>query len=309
MIGMPGTSYRGELPPADDALVLLADELHRDVSHLAVDIGERNVQKRPKELTQAADWIETQLKAAGLAAERQEYEVSGTACRNLEAEIRGASHPGEIVVVGAHYDTRPGTPGANDNTSGVAATLALARRFAGRRTGRTLRFLAFVNEESPYAHTVQMGSRVYARRCRERGENVVGMMSLETIGYYDDRPGSQKYPPPFGLFYPSTGDFIAFIGNLRSYRLVRRAVVAFRRGEPFPSEGAAVPEIVPRIRDSDHASFWHEGYPALMVTDTANFRYPYYHTPEDTIDKLDFDRMARVVRGLGKVVEELVGVE
>jgi hypothetical protein len=305
MIGMPGKSYRGDLPPADDALVSLADELRRDVSHLAVDIGERNVQNRPQALAQSADWIEAEVQAAGLAPERQKYEVSGTTCCNVEAEIRGSTQ--DIIVVGAHYDTRPGTPGANDNTSGVAATLALARTFAGRRTGRTLRFVAFVNEESPYAHTEKMGSRVYARRCRERGDKVVGMMSLETIGYYDDRPGSQKYPPPFGLFYPTTGNFIAFIGNLRSYHLVRRAVAAFRRGEPFPSEGAAVPEIVPRVRDSDHASFWHEGYPALMVTDTANFRYPYYHTPEDTIDKLDFDRMARVVRGLEKVVETLVG--
>jgi len=309
MILMPGKSHRGELPPADEALLSLADELRRDVTRLAVDIGERNILNRPQQLVQAADWIEAELKAAGLAPERQEYEVSGTACCNLEAGLRGASRPEEIVVVGAHYDTVPGTPGANDNTSGLAAMLALARRFAGRKTGRTLRFVAFVNEEKPYAHTDRMGSRVYARRCRERGEKVAGMMSLETIGCYDDRLGSQRYPPPFGLFYPSAGNFIAFVGNLRSRRLVRRAVAAFRQGEPFPSEGAAVPEIVPRVRDSDHASFWHAGYPALMVTDTANFRYPYYHTPEDTIDKIDFDRMARVVRGLGKVVEALAGRE
>ena len=141
-----------------------------------------------------------------------------------------------------------------------------------------------------------------ARRCRERGEKVVAMFSLETIGYYDDTPGSQKYPPPFGLFYPSEGNFIGFIGNLASRNLVRQVVGAFRQNEQFPSEGAALPELIPRIGDSDHASFWHEGYPALMVTDTANFRYPYYHTPEDTIDKVDFDRLARVVRGLEKVV-------
>ena len=306
---MPGTSYRGELPPADEALASLADELRRDIQQLAVDIGERNVRNRPRQLAHAADYVETQFSEVGYETKRQEYEVSNVKCHNLEAEVLGTTRPEEILIVGAHYDTVVGTAGANDNTSGVAATLALARRFAHRKPDRTLRFVAFVNEEKPYAHTEQMGSRVYARRCRERGEQVVGMLSLETIGYYDDAPGSQKYPPPLGLFYPSEGNFIGFIGNLASRRLVRQAVAAFRQSEPFPSEGAALPELVPRIGDSDHASFWHEGYPAVMVTDTANFRYPYYHTPEDTIDKVDFDRLARVVRGLEKVVAEMVSVE
>lgn len=304
---MPGTSYRGELPPADEGLVSLAAELRQDVTHLAVDIGERNVRNRPNQLTQAADFIDAQFKGAGLATKRQEYEVSNVKCYNLEVELLGTARPEEIVIVGAHYDTVVGTPGANDNTSGVAATLALARRFAHCRTDRTLRFVAFVNEESPYGHTEEMGSRVYSRRCRERGENIVAMMSLETIGYYDDRPGSQKYPPPFGLFYPSEGNFIGFIGNLASRDLVRQVVSTFRESEQFPSEGAALPEAIARIGDSDHASFWHEGYPALMVTDTANFRYPFYHEPEDTIDKVDFDRLARVVCGLEKVIVELVG--
>jgi len=305
MIEMPGTSYRDRLPSADGQLQSLAGELHYDVTKLAVDIGERNVRHRPQQLAEAADWLENVFRTAEYAPRRQTYEVSGIACHNLEVEILGCEWPQEIVVVGAHYDTVIGSPGANDNTSGVAATLALARGFVGRRTARTVRFVAFVNEESPYAHTEQMGSRVYARRCRERGENIVAMMSLETIGYYDDRPGSQKYPPPIGQFYPSAGDFIGFVGNLASADLVRHAVGAFRSSEPFPCEGAALPEEIVRIGDSDHASFWHEGYPALMVTDTANFRYPYYHMPEDTIDKVNFDCLARVVRGLETVVAKL----
>ena len=309
MFRMPGTSYRGELPALDESLKLLREELRQEVQRLAVDIGERNVRNRPKQLAQAADSIEAQFKAAGYEVKRQEYEVSGIRCWNLEAEISGKSRPEEIVVVGAHYDTVVGTPGANDNTSGVAAVLALSRRFSNRKPDRTLRFVAFTNEEQPYAHTEQMGSRVYARRCRERGEQVVAMLSLETIGYYDDTPGSQKYPRPFGLLFPSKGNFIGFFGNLASRRLVRHVVSAFRQNEPFPSEAAALPELVPRVGASDHASFWHERYPAIIVTDTANFRYPYYHTPEDTIDKIDFDRMARVVRGLETVVEELVGRE
>jgi hypothetical protein len=148
---------------------------------------------------------------------------------------------------------------------------------------------------------------MYAKRCRERDEHVVAMMSLETIGYYDDAPGSQNYPAPFGLLYPSTGSFIGFVGNVSSRALVRTVVGSFRKHEPFPSEGGALPEFIPGIGFSDHWSFWQEGYPALMVTDTAMFRYPYYHEPEDTIDKIDFEKTARVVRGLEKVLAELAG--
>lgn len=305
---MPGRSHRGELPPADDALKSLAVELRRDVASLAEEIGERNVQNRPNELSAAADYIESEFVSAGYVVKPQEYEVDGCNCRNLEVEIRGSVRPEEIVVVGAHYDTVVGTPGANDNTSGVAAMLALARRFCRDTFDRTLRFVAFVNEEKPYAHTDTMGSRVYSRRCAERGEKVPAMLSLETIGYYDDTPGSQKYPRPFGLLYPSEGNFIAFVGNIKSRRLVRQVVRAFRRNEKFPSEGAALPGAVYGVGFSDHWSFWQEGYPAVMVTDTAMFRYPHYHKPEDTIDMINFDRLARVVRGLEKVVTALVCV-
>jgi Zn-dependent M28 family amino/carboxypeptidase len=265
------------------------------------------VLNRPAELADAADWIEAQFTAAGYDVSRQEYEVRETKCYNLEVEVPGTINPKEIVVIGAHYDTVVGTPGANDNTSGVAATLALARRFSNRKPDRTIRFVAFVNEEPPFFQTSRMGSRVYAKRCREREENVVAMMSLETIGYYDDSPGSQKYPPPFGLLYPSKGNFVAFVGNVRSRALVREVVGSFRRHEKFPSEGGALPAFIPGIGFSDHWSFWQDGYPALMVTDTAMFRYPYYHDPRDTIDKVDFQKTARVVRGLEAVVGELVG--
>lgn len=303
---MPGRSHRGPLPPADERLVLLVTELRHHVVQLAEEIGERNLQRRPRQLAQAAEYIETDLAGAGYEVKRQEYKVTGSTCYNLEVQIPGTTLPDEIVVVGAHYDSVPDSPAANDNASGVAAMLSLAHQFAGGTTGRTLRFLAFVNEEAPYAHTEQMGSWVYARRCRERGEKVTAMLSLETIGYFSDTPGSQKYPPAVGLLYPSVGNFIAFIGNTRHRRLVRQVVGAFRRSEPFPSEGGALPEIVSSIGRSDHWSFWQERYPALMVTDTAPFRYPYYHTPEDTVDKIDFEKLARVVRGLDGVVTALV---
>ncbi len=261
--------------------------------------------KQPKELAVTADWIEAELGAAEYEVQRQEYQVSGVTCCNLEVEIPGKAQAKEIVIVGAHYDTVLGTPGANDNSSGIAATLALARRFSKHSPHRTLRFVAFVNEEPPYFQTKEMGSSVYARRCRQRDENIVAMLSLETIGHYDDAPGSQKYPAPLGMLYPSEGNFIGFVGNFGSRKLVRRVIETFRQHEPFPSESAALPAAVPGVGFSDHWSFWQEGYPALMVTDTAMFRYPHYHSPDDTVEKVDFERMARVVRGLEKVVAEL----
>jgi hypothetical protein len=306
LLRMPGRSHRGPLPAADDALLALMQELRRDIYFLAAEIGERNVLRCPKQLGQAADYIESELTAGGYEVRRQRYPVSDVECCNLEVEVPGSARPQEIVVIGAHYDTVLGSPGANDNTSGVAAVLALARSFSEQRPKRTLRFVAFVNEEPPFFQTEDMGSWVYARRCRQRGEKVVAMLSLETIGYYSDSPDSQQYPPAFARFYPSVGNFIGFIGDFRSRRLVRRAIRTFRRNERFPSEGAVPPESwVLGVGLSDQWSFWQEGYPALMVTDTAMYRYPHYHERDDTFDKINFDRLARVVRGLEKVVATL----
>lgn len=306
MIRMPGRSHRGPLPRVEDRLAELSSELRHHVTYLADEIGERNVRYRPDELAQTAKFIADELADAGYTVQRQDYEVDGTTCVNLEVEIQGTTKSDEIVIVGAHYDSVADCPAANDNGSGVAAVLSLARTFCDSRNDRTLRFVAFVNEEEPYAHTERMGSWVYARRCRQRGENISAMLSLETIGFYSDEPGSQKYPRPLGLLYPSTADFIAFVGNTRHGPLVRQVLRAFRQNEQFPSQAGAVPEVFSDIGRSDHWPFWQEGYPALMVTDTAPFRYAYYHTPEDTVDKIDFERMARVVRGLRSVVKSLV---
>jgi Zn-dependent M28 family amino/carboxypeptidase len=183
--------------------------------------------------------------------------------------------------------------------------LALAKSPALQKPERTLRFVAFVNEEPPFFQTEGMGSTVYAKRCRDRGEKVVAMLSLETIGYYSDDEGSQKYPFPLGLFYPSRGNFIAFVGNTSNARLVRRCIKTFRAKVRFPSEGGAVPGSLPGIGWSDHWSFWEAGYPAIEITDTAPFRYPHYHEETDTPDKLDYERMARVVNGLEEVILDL----
>jgi hypothetical protein len=306
MFRMPGRSFSGELPSLDADDKKLAAELERDVRVLAGEIGERNLQSYG-ELQKARDIIAGALNDAGYEVERQGYDMDGRTCENLIAEWAGGRKRKEIVVVGAHYDSVAGSPGANDNGSGVAALLALARRFAGSDPERTLRFVAFVNEEPLNFQSEQMGSLVYAKRCQERSENIVAMLSIETIGYYSDVPDSQSYPiPGLTVIYPGTGNYIAFVGNLKSADLVREAVGAFRRNIRFPSEGAALPESIPGVGWSDHWSFWQMGYPAIMVTDTAPFRYPYYHTPEDTPDKIDYGRMARVVGGLLPTIRELV---
>ena len=305
-IRMPGKSYRGPMLPLTTQETELRDELRRGVEKLAGEIGERNVW-RHRALAAAADFLEGSLAKSGYEACRQGYEAAGVTCYNIEAEIQGSDRADEIVIIGAHYDSVEGSPGANDNATGAAAVIALAHLFAGEKTSRTLRFVEFVNEEPPYFRSSQMGSVVYARHCRKRGEKIVAMFSLETIGYYSDEKGSQKYPCPFGLIYPSTGNFIGFVGNTLSGRLVRDAVASFRHHTKYPSEGGALPGIIPGIDLSDHWAFWQEGYPGVMVTDTALFRYPYYHARGDTPDKVQYDRLARVVAGLGRVIADIVG--
>lgn len=312
MIRIPGKSYQGPLPPLTDGQKSLRDRLRKDIDKLAWEIGDRNASTEYANLCKAADFIELSLFEAGYRVLRQGYETSlyslkGRECYNLEVEIAGVEKRNEIVIIGAHYDSFEGTHGANDNASGVAALLALARTFAGKKTAKTLRFVAFVNEEPPYYLSNDMGSLVYARRCRERNENIVAMLSLETIGYYTDEKGSQNYPLGLMNFvYPTTGNFISFVSNLRSRKLLRDVTGIFRKYAKFPSEAAFLPEQIAGVSWSDQWSFWRNGYPGVMVTDTAPFRYPYYHTSEDTPEKIDYDRLAYLVSILEKVVARLV---
>lgn len=308
---MPGQPHEGPLPPSTDEERAVAAALEADTRKLAADIGERNASAfRADELRTAEAFLHDALGRAGHRPQRQAFDVRGMTFANVVAEVPGGAKADEIVVVGGHYDSAGGTPGANDNASGVAATLALARRFAGARPARTLRFAFFVNEEPPWFQTDDMGSLRYAKECRRRNENIVGMLSLETIGYYSDAKGSQKFDslPPLRLLYPDTGNFIAFVADARSADFTRQVVGAFRRTTRFPAYGCALPESIAGIGWSDHWSFWQAGYPGVMVTDTAPFRYPHYHTPEDTPDKLDYGRAARVVVGLGRVIGEIAGL-
>jgi Zn-dependent M28 family amino/carboxypeptidase len=229
--------------------------------------------------------------------------------RNLEVAIEPREHapPTKTIVIGAHYDSYLDAPGANDNGSGVAALLELARLLKDLRPRRTRLLLAFfVNEEPPYFETDDMGSVRYARMLAERKAPVSAMISFETIGYYSDAGHSQQYPQPFGAVFSDRGNFVAFVGMPGSRSLVTEVVKSFRAHTNFPSVGGVAPGFIPGIGWSDHGSFAEYGFQAMMITDTAVFRYPHYHKPTDTPDRLDYERLARLTKGVERVVREMV---
>ena len=301
---MVGKTYSGHFLQLSDQEKEISSNLRSHVFMLADEIGERNIWL-PQKLNAAAAYIENVWKKQNFDVQHQEYLARDVASANLIIEIPGIAIPHQILLVGAHYDSVIGSPGANDNATGVASLLEISRLLAGIKPARTIRLVAFTNEEPPFFLRRNMGSRIYASRARSLNENIVGMLSLETMGYYSEAPNSQGYPFPFSFFYPHTANFIGFVGNIRSRRLVRLSLSAFRRSTQFPSEGTAAPGWITGIGWSDHWSFWREGYRAIMVTDTAFFRYDYYHTWQDTPEKIDYDRLARVTSGLAEVVAEL----
>ena len=303
---MPGKTHTGPMAPLTDEEAQIRDRLSDHVWTLAGRIGERNLWHY-EALAAAADYIARTFVELGYRPTDEPFESHGRTVRNIFVERRGSSIPEETVLVGAHYDSVVGSPGANDNGSGVAALLELARLLAERELPRTVRFVAFVNEEPPFSYTAEMGSLVHATAAKARGDDIRAMLSLETVGHYSDEPGSQQYPFPLRWFYPDTANFIGFVGNLSSRKLVRSALGSFRRHASFPSEGAAVPEQIPGVGWSDHWSFWQAGYPAIMVTDTAFYRYVHYHTEGDRPEQVDYQRTARVVAGLVHVVSDLAG--
>lgn len=309
---MPGRSHAGPLPPTTPRERDVAEALRQDVVALAgaadASIGERRTGLGDS-LARAERVVTDAFRRAGHTPRRLPYDADGEEVANIEVTLPGARAAGEVVVVGAHYDSAGHAPGADDNASGVAILLALSRAWSGdghARPGRTLRFVAFANEEPPHFQNPTMGSLVYAKACRARGDRIVAMLSLESLGYFRDGEGTQKYPPIVALFYPSRGDFVGFVGDTTSRPLVRRAIGVFRSATAFPSEGAALPAWVVGVGWSDQWSFWQVGYPGVMVTDTAPFRNPGYHTLADRPETLDPDRMARVTEGLEAVVLDLV---
>jgi hypothetical protein len=293
-------------PEALREMQRLEAEMRRHVGVLAQGIGERNL-GRPRALDDAARYIAHVWRQRGFPVTEETFAVAGGTVRNIIAEQRGVRDRSAIVLVGAHYDTAPGTPGANDNATGVALLLEMSRALARTAFPCTVRYVAFVNEEPPHFSTDDMGSRVHARGARQRGEQILAMLSLETLGYYTQEPRTQAYPFPFDLLYPSTGNFLTVVGNIASRRLVVDFLRHFAAASDFPVEGAATFEWIPGVAWSDHAPFWAEGFPAIMLTDTAPFRYPEYHGAGDLPDRIAWPEFARAADGIIRAVGALAG--
>jgi hypothetical protein len=303
MLAVPGTPHAGALPALTSDELALSGRLKTHIAAIAAK--EHNIDNYD-ELEKAARYIESALTSAGYKPEPQEFTVRGKKVRNVEVTIDATKLDTETIVVGAHYDSAIGTPGANDNATGTAAVIELARLLSDLKgkSGKRIRLVLFVNEERPYFATDEMGSLQYAKSLAERGERVAGMYSLETMGFYSDAAGSQKYPPPFAFFFADKGNFIAFVGMLPSRTFLHDTVRSFRSHTRFPSIGGVAPGFIPKIAASDHWAFAKYGFPALMVTDTAPFRYPHYHEPTDTPEKVDYEKLARVVKGIERVIRD-----
>jgi Zn-dependent M28 family amino/carboxypeptidase len=283
--------------------------LREIVAMLAREIGVRTYRDTDR-LARCANYISGQFNSFGFKITRQPFLINGNTYQNIVAELVGNSSPEDILVVGAHYDTVHTTPGADDNASGVAGLLALAGRLAGVKMSKTVRLVAFALEEPPFFRTRKMGSYHYARSLKKNRENVEGMICLEMIGFFSDREGSQHYPVPFLRWkFPTTGNYIAMVGNMRSKHFTKTTAGSFMRAVDLPVVTLNAPPIVIGIDFSDHWSFGKFGYKALMVTDTAFYRNPHYHAPTDLPETLDYGRMAKVVEGLTEVVKEWGGKE
>ena len=288
------------------------DRLESHVVALCADGPGARHRGRLDAYARAEAYLVGQLEAIGLADVEREY-VPGyeDLAPNLIVEAPGATLPDEIVIIGAHYDSVEESPGADDNTSGVAVVIELARAHAeaiaaGEPFDRTVRYILFTNEESPYFMRGDMGSQVHAKRARAAGENITAMIAVEMVGYYSDEPGSQTYPMGLGEGLPDTGDFLAIVTRLgKDGGLEQDIAHGFRNASDLPVVAAAVPDFIRDIRRSDHGPFWAEGFTAAMVTDTSEFRNELYHTPDDTPDTLDYERMAAALAGMAGAVREL----
>ncbi|MGE5750549.1 MAG: M28 family peptidase [Nitrospirota bacterium] len=281
-------------------------EMEADVAYMQ-GLGPRNAMSEAnyKQLQLCEEWVLRKWESQGYTVKRHSFSFDGRDYANLEIELPGKTSPSEIIIVSAQYDTLPDSPGANNNGSGMAVLFQLSGLLKNYAGDRTLRLIAFVNEEDPFFGTEKMGSYQYAMRSYQKREDIKFMISLDSLGIYKDEPGTQRLPFPFSLFYPDRGNFLAFIGNLRSRKYVITATRGFKKGSSFPIRAGVVPEWVKGASWSDHISFWKFGYPGIQVTDTGGFRSASHTTNEDTMDKLNFDAMSRIVMGMDGSITEL----
>lgn len=292
-------------PTSNINKIEVQNNLKKIVNVLANEIGPRGYLQIDA-LNKTAGYITSEFSNYGYTVSFQPFEFEGRTYKNIIVEIKGRKTPEKILVIGAHYDTVAGTPGADDNASAIAGLLELARLLHSQSFGKTVRFVAFTLEEPPFFRSKRMGSYVYARSIKKKDADLEGMICLEMIGYFTDEPGSQFFPLPFFRWiYPNKGNFIMFVSNLRSKSFLNRVKDGFKKGSDLPVESISTFPIIPGIDFSDHRSFWEFGYDALMVTDSAFYRNPNYHGTGDVPETLDYERMTEVVLGLKSAIEEL----
>ena len=282
-----------------------ASRLYEHVHHLSVRIGSRSFYEYGR-IEEAKKYLRSTLEGMGYQPELQEYEYDGRIFSNIIVSIGGIRKSGETVIIGAHYDTVQGTPGADDNASAVAILLEICRSLKKDVPSRTLKLIFFVLEEPPLYNTKAMGSFIYAGAAKRRGEDIQAMLSLEMLGYFSDKKGGQSFPLPLmNLIYSTTPNFIAVVGDRRSRGLVKRIKSSMEKSSDIPVETLSTSSYVPGVALSDHNSFWKMGYPAVMITDTAFYRNPHYHGSRDTIDPLNFQKMTGVLKGLVQTARDL----
>ncbi len=274
------------------------------LQYLSGQLGDRSIY-RPASLKAAEDYVFQNFAKMGYTPRRQSFIYQRLEVSNI---IAGEEAAGGYYLLGAHVDTVAGTPGADDNASGVAVLLEVARLARKTTPPRPWAFIGFTCEEPPAFFTPYMGSRVYAREARKAGRKILGALVLEMVGYYRQEPGSQSIPLPLRLMgYPTTGNFLGLVSDRRSKALMARLDRVLKSTGRLPTATLAAfwsGHLVPEVRLSDHANFWDEGYPAVMLTDTAFLRNPNYHGPGDTLEKLDLEAMVELTLGLGKFLQE-----
>lgn len=303
---MPGQTFSGALPALSEKEVTIRDALSKHVRVLADEIGERN-SAQYEHLNRAAEYITQEFKNIGYQPRFQEYELGGRIFRNIEVEVAGKDASAPILIVGAHYDSALNSPGADDNASGVACLLEVARALHGNQFDRKIKIVAFANGEPPYANTTDSGSHRYAQLAKSYSAKIKGMISLDELGYYSDSPESEKLPDNIFSYYPAAGNFVMVVGNGESASFCRSAIESFRNSIKFPSEGIICRESVnPQGMDgADHVEFWKAGYPAVMFTDTGADRNRAIHSAMDVSAAIDTDRLCRVTSGLVAVLTNL----
>lgn len=266
--------------------------LREDVATLATRFHPRDW-RHTGNLDRCADFVAQRFGAAGAVVEYQGYAVQGREYRNVIGRFGAGGGP--RIVVGAHYDTYGEMPGADDNASGVAVLLALAELVGAHAPDLAVDLVAYTLEEPPFFDTPHMGSAVHAASLAAGQSACLGVIVLEMVGFFSDEPGSQGYPSPLlRLMYPGRGDFIAVVSRWDQGGWIRTVKAAMQGTTALPVHSLRSPSFVPGIDLSDHMSYWPHGIPSLMVTDTAFYRNPFYHTPDDTPEKLDYRRMAQV---------------